>query len=167
MQKIPTMFLRDKTNPKLVTREVDPECQWVVDGEGVATVKFDGSACAVIDGYLYKRHQHKAEKGDPPKHWVHWSRDLSQRSGHGWLLCATADPSARYHLEAWKTHEPLDDGTYELVGPKSNGNPHGLPTHQLWRHGSLGFPDVPREFDALKLWLAEHGPMEGAGLPPP
>jgi hypothetical protein len=50
MQKIPTLYLRDKTNPKRVTREVDPDCKWVLDGEGVATEKFDGSACLVRDG---------------------------------------------------------------------------------------------------------------------
>ena len=55
MKKIPTLFIRDASNPKFVTREVNPECQWVIDGEGVATRKWDGSACLIRGGKLFKR----------------------------------------------------------------------------------------------------------------
>ena len=34
MKKIPTLFKRDPVNRSLVTREVNPDCQWVIDGEG-------------------------------------------------------------------------------------------------------------------------------------
>ena len=48
MQKIPTLFQRDPEDMKRVLREVNPECQWVLDGEGVATRKFDGT-CVMFD----------------------------------------------------------------------------------------------------------------------
>lgn len=162
MQKIPTVFLRDKENPKRVTKEVDPECQWVLDGEGVATEKFDGSACAIIEGKLYKRHQHKAEKGDPPDGWIHWTHDPEQRSGHGWLPCIEGDPSSRYHLEAFTIErDAYRDGTYELVGKKSNGNPYRMASHHLWRHGSTRCTVPDRSFDGLRDWLSAAIPMEG------
>jgi hypothetical protein len=169
MQKIPTLFLRDKANPKRVTREVDPECQWVLDGEGVPTEKFDGSACAVIDGHLYRRHAHDMQKGEPPPGWVHWSRDPAQRSGHGWLPVSASNPSDRYHLEAWAEPYSFEivgdgpelkavnypDGTYELVGPKSNGNPYHLSKHELWKHGASLVFECERTFDGIAAHLAK------------
>lgn len=157
MQKIPTIFVRDEKNPKRVTRDVDPE---VLDDEDIATEKFDGSACAIIDGALYKRHHHKADKGAPPIGWIHWSNDPEQKSGHGWLPCIPGDPSSRYHLEAFSGD--LEDGTYELVGPKSNGNPHRLEDHQLWRHGSNVYDlDGLRTYDDLLWWFSHSEPLEG------
>lgn len=35
MRKIPTIFLRDPEDMKYVTREPNPACQWVFNGEGV------------------------------------------------------------------------------------------------------------------------------------
>lgn len=164
MRKIPTLFLRDKANPKRVTREVDPECQWVIDGKGRATEKFDGSACLILDGVLYKRHQHDAQKGEPPHGWIHHSGE--GRSGHGWLPCLPSDSSSRYHLEAMygavkRLAGPLIRGTFELVGPKVNGNPHGLTKHQLWQHGIVLETDPPRDFDGIAKWLADARPIEG------
>jgi len=170
MQKIPTLFKRDPKNPNRVTRIVDPDCEWVLDGRGVATVKYDGTACAVIDGRLYKRHQHRADKGAPPQGWIHWSLDPSQHSGHGWLPVIEGDSSSRWHLEAW---EDFDDGegTYELVGPKVQGFAErnriealdlDVTRHHLLPHGDdLGCLEEPeRTFDALATFFAEHA-MEG------
>lgn len=161
MRKINSLFIRDKANPRLVTREVDPECQWVIDGEGVATVKYDGSACAVLFGILYKRHRHDASKGDPPTGWIHWSIDTGQQSGHGWLPCVPADSASRYHLEAWEECSGQTvDGTYELVGPKVNGNPHRAGCHTLWQHGQEVLM-AARDFDGLKEWFGMNRPLEG------
>ncbi len=66
MQKIKTLFIRDKYNPKRVTNAVEPDCAWVLAGEGKATEKFDGSACAVDRGRLYRRHVLKLGKAAPP-----------------------------------------------------------------------------------------------------
>ena len=58
MKKIPTMFLRDWNGDRSrVTREPNPACRWVFDGEGVATRKYDGACCMVHDGKLYKRRE--------------------------------------------------------------------------------------------------------------
>jgi hypothetical protein len=162
VQKIPTLYLRDKSNPKRVTREVDPDCKWVLDGEGVATQKFDGSACLVRGGRLYRRLHLKSGR-DAPEGWIHWTFNPDQRSGHGWapVTDATAD---QYHREAMDEWEAIAEGTYELVGPKSNGNPHRFDPeerHELWRHGSVEYLDVPTGFDDLREWLADTGPMEG------
>lgn len=165
MQKVPTLFIRDKANPKRVTREVDPDCQWVIAGEGYPTEKYDGSACAVIAGELHRRHAHEAGKGEPPFAWIHWTLDPMQRSGHGWLAVSESNPSDRYHVEAWGQiygcdeygkEIPYEDGTYELVGPKVQGNPYGLSEHELWRHGQRGTVfECERSFDAIRELLSK------------
>lgn len=54
MKKIPTLFVRkfDEHHNKTITREVTAGMEWVLAGEGVATIKIDGSCCAMIDGNL-------------------------------------------------------------------------------------------------------------------
>ena len=160
MQKIPTLYIRDKDNPKLVTREVDPACQWVIDGEGVATEKWDGSACLVRDGVLYRRHRVKPGKAKPPG-WVHWNFEHPEESGHGWALVgdSTAD---QYHRLAWNHGTKcLLDGTYELVGPSLQKNPHDCEAHHLWMHGGEPHPNAPTGFDFLWEWFKDMHPMEG------
>ena len=48
------------------------------------------------------------------------------------------------------------DGTYELIGPKVQGNPEGSETHALVSHGDLKLildPQPPRDFDGLRAWM--------------
>lgn len=156
MQKIPTVFIRDKQNPKLVTCEVDPDCKWVIDGEGIATEKYDGSACLILHGQLFRRHRVKEGKALPPG-WIHWSLDPNQLSGHGWAIVgdSTAD---QYHREAWGLLEWLEGQTYELVGPSLQKNPYELPRHELWRHGLHEFHigwQAPRTFQWVHDWLRD------------
>ncbi len=158
MQKIPTLFARDERG-RNARDEVTEGCEWVLDGEGVATRKWDGTACLIYNSLLYRRHRHKEEKGDPPPRWRHWSFDPEQRSGHGWLPVVD-EPSSRYHREAFD-HGVNSEGfpfvtphTYELCGPKINKNPDGFETHVLVSHGpthplSLG----ERTFGAIRDYL--------------
>lgn len=55
MKKIPTLFERQYANHRIVgiSNKVCPGMEWVFAGDGVATVKIDGSCCAIIDGELY------------------------------------------------------------------------------------------------------------------
>ncbi|MGB1225780.1 MAG: hypothetical protein ACPHCN_16790, partial [Mycobacterium sp.] len=47
-------------------------------------------------------------------------------------------------------HDIIPHGTYELMGPKVQGNPMGLMNHRLLRHDALPkFPDAPRTFEGL------------------
>jgi len=150
MQKIPSIFIRDKKNPKLVTTEPEPEAQWVFDGEGVATRKWDGTACLIRDGVYYKRLRHKAENGEPPARWIHWSFDPEQRSGHGWVPVGDG-PQDAIHREAETAGLP--GGTYELCGPRINQNPERLGSVRLIRHGDWKAVGAPRTREGLGDWL--------------
>ena len=52
------------------------------------------------------------------------------------------------------------DGTYELCGPKINGNPEGFGVHELVRHGATKYPQCPRSFDEIREFLIKEG-IEG------
>lgn len=159
MKKISTLFKKDPNDLGRVINEVDPENSWALT-EGVATRKFDGTACAIIDGELYKRYDVKRNKQsglfpdppidaipcqepDPNGHWPHW------------VKCDRSDPSDRWHFDAFDKFDHWNDGTYELLGTKINGNPENLPGHFLWKHGHEFYAsfDLVRTYEGIKSFL--------------
>lgn len=165
MKKIPTLFERDWNGDKsLVTREVNPQCQWVADGEGIATLKIDGTCCLVRDGALFKRREVKSIALAPAGFEV---TDIDDVTGKvvGWMPVGD-EPEDRYHREAWehetKVYGRLPDGTYELIGPKVQGNPETVSKHLLIAHKSLSMHDrVPRDFDGLRDYFLANSNKEG------
>lgn len=140
MKKITTLFKKNPNDLSLVINEVNPENQWVLDGEGYPTRKWDGTACAVINGELYKRYDVKRGKNVPV----------------GAIPCRS-DPANKYHFEAFDSTYIDNDSTFELVGPKVQGNPEGFKEHRLIQHSSCVLPTVgDYSFDGLKLWLSNN-----------
>lgn len=150
MKKTPTIFVRDMSKqPALVTTEWKPGCEWVRDGEGVPTLKIDGTCCMVRDGKYYKRREVKAGQPEP----AGFERaDYDEETGKtvGWVLVEPSDPDNKYHVKAWKQ---VPDGTYELVGPKIQGNKGGYEFEQLIPHGSQQLEENPRTFDEIRAFL--------------
>jgi hypothetical protein len=155
MKKVPTLFERDwNGNPGRVTREVHPGCEWVVAGEGRPTRKFDGTCCMIRDCRLYKRRE--LRKGEvPPANFEAADTDGETGKTVGWMPVGDG-PEDRYHRDAFASEPGLRDGTYELIGPKVQGNPEKWQAHQLIEHGAFAEDDVPRDFDGLAAWLVEH-----------
>lgn len=151
MKKIISLFQRNYDGDRLVRDEVVPGAEWVLQGEGVATRKFDGTCCLVQEGKLYKRYD--AKKGRTPPAGFIAAQEPDSVTGHypGWLLVGDA-PEDRWHKEAFDPSLP--DGTYELCGPKVQGNPENMQQHILVPHGIEVFNDCPRDFTGLKAWLA-------------
>lgn len=150
MKKITSLFQRNYDGDRKVRDEVTPGAEWVINGEGVATRKWNGTCCLIKDSVLFKRYDAKHGK-TPPAGFVP-AQDADPVTGHwpGWLP-VTSDPADRWHREAISVN--LRDGTYELVGPRIQGNPEGLGTHVLIRHGEHILIDAPRTFQQLKEWL--------------
>jgi hypothetical protein len=73
MNKIPTVFRRDPDDRKRVLPEANPDCQWVLDGEGTPTRKYDGTCVLKINGNPEAVRGHElvphadAEKLDVPR----------------------------------------------------------------------------------------------------
>ena len=142
--------MRDPDNMDILTDIVNPECQWVLDGEGLATMKYDGTCCAFIDGVYYKRRMVKKGK-KPPDDFIPCSTDPNTGKTFGWIPVDANDPSNKYHIEALGRHlgHPKD-GTYELVGPMIQSNLEKYPRHTLVPHSlAIIISDFPREKEAM------------------
>lgn len=161
MKKIISLFCRNYDGDHLVRDEIVPGAEWVIAGEGIPTRKMDGTCCMVRDGKLYKRYD--AKKGRNPPSGFEPAQDADETTGHqpGWLAVGDG-PEDAVHRETYQAYVRsfggLPDGTYELVGPKINGNPESFQSHALIFHGGYdkeSVDDAPREFSALRDWFSE------------
>lgn len=175
MKKIPTLFEREFLDHKTVKifNEVTPGMEWVLAGEGIATVKFDGSCCAIIDGDLYKRYD--AKKGRKiPNGAIKCQEEADPISGHlpCWVKCDRNNPSDKWFWSALLNYvsEKIDnvndahelmtsivvpDGTYEAVGRHFRNNSYNMDYDILIPHGKQEI-EVERSFDGIKRYLSEN-----------
>lgn len=152
MRKTPTIFERDWDGDRSkVVDVVNAEAQWVFDGEGVATIKLDGTCCMIRDGKLYARREVKEGKPDPVNFELSEHDDTTGKRV-GWVPVDSA-PEWKRHIEAFERGSNFEDGTYELVGPKVQGNPEQYPHHELVWHGHKQAEDAPRTFQGLRDYL--------------
>lgn len=174
MKKIPTLFVREFEDHKVIDIKPEltsPDLQWVLDGDGIATVKWDGSCCAIINNYFYKRFDAKDGREIPEGaipccdpdpitgHWPHW------------VPITIDDPSSKWYIAArFNSKGIFTEGTYEAVGPHFNGNPYKFETDILIPHGKLQIDELnkklldetphERTFEQIRDYLSIHG-IEG------
>jgi len=155
MRKVISLFQRNYEGDRLVRDELVPGAEWVAAGEGMATVKWDGTACRWKDGRLWRRYD--AKNGKAPPAGFEPAQEPDPVTGHhpGWVPCVEGNPADRWHFEALAHVPPLWDGrTYEAVGPHFQGNPYGFHVDLMICHGIFGLLDAPRDFTQLKIYLA-------------
>lgn len=177
MRKIVSLFKRDYEGNRLVYDEVVPGAEWVIAGEGIATVKYDGTCCMVRDGKLYKRYDRKLTKGankrkrrdkdfvtmiehfkPAPPNWEAAELRPNIYTGHwpGWLPVGDG-PEDKWHREGWENHFfAADSYTCELVGPKVQGNPYQMDHHRLVMHTERFANQPPRDFEGIRRYLLNH-----------
>lgn len=158
MKKIPTLFERIYENHCVVgiTDKVTPGMEWVLEGEGIATIKIDGSCCAIINGEYYKRYDCKKGK-KPPEGFIPCC-DPDPITGHypGWVKCERSNPADKWFWQAYD-NSPLawyDDGTYEAAGKHFQGNPYHFKDDVLVKHGGA-IPEPERTFNGIRQFLAD------------
>lgn len=190
MKKIPSLFVRDyekvitsfdpthgsldaggtysfggrasiKKGRFLSTPEITPGCEWVINGEGIATRKWDGTAVMIKDGVLYKRYD--AKHGKKPPDGFMPCQEPDKITGHwpGWIQCFNSDPSNRYIFDAFTNTFPFDedvpcDGTYEAIGPNIGGNPEKADRHFMYKHGEdpvFTIERIHRSFESIGDFL--------------
>ncbi len=156
MQKIISLYQRNYDGDRLVRDEVVPGAEWVIAGEGTATRKLDGTCCKVAGRKLYKRYDLKPGKEAP------WGFEMVEHDpvtgkSFGWVPVLHG-PEDKWHRAAWEAEQPegLPDGTYELCGPKVQGNPEKLGAHVLIAHNDeeLVLSNVPRTYAEIKRYLS-------------
>lgn len=165
MRKIPTLYRRDPDDLRHVTSDVHPDCQWVLDGEGIPTRKYDGT-CVMLDATGLWRARREVKPGKTqPQGYIQLQVDPVTGKSVGWEPVA-ASPFARWHAEALSLlvdgcQHPWSPGTYELCGPKINRNPERFERHELIFHAAAErLAGVPRDFDGLRTFMSGF-PHEG------
>lgn len=156
MKKIISLYQRNYDGDRKVRDEVVPGAEWVVAGEGIATRKYDGACCAIIGGVLHKRYD--AKHGKVPPFGFRAAQDPDPVTGHwpGWVEVGNGAEDRWFREGCELTFgAPFGgpDGTYELCGPKVQGNPEGFAQHVLVRHGAEVLADAPRTFVAIREYL--------------
>ena len=159
MKKIPTLFERVFENHKVVaiTDKVTPGMEWVLEGKGDATIKFDGSCCAIIDNELYKRFD--AKKGKKPPVGAIPCCDPDWITGHWphWVKCDRDNPVDKWFFAAYENshlflNPTRDVYTCEAVGRHFNGNPYQLDYDKLIPHGKA-IVKPTRSFSGIRDYL--------------
>lgn len=166
MKKIPTVFVRDEADRRFVTPVITPGCEWVFeDPEAVATRKYDGTCCMLDgEGHWWARREVKPGK-EAPDGFVPVQADGVTGKVMGWEPMEQSG-WAKWHADAVArlgcAQSLLCPGTYELIGPKVNGDPECVGEHKLVRHAIAEtlLPPPPVTFAGLAVYLAEH-PYEG------
>ena len=129
MRKIISLFKRDYEGDRKVYNDIVPGAEWVLAGEGVATVKYDGTCCMVRNGKLFKRYDRKLSKSanrrkkkDPdfvpsiehfkpaPDGWEAAEPEPNKDTGHwpGWMPVGDG-PEDEYHREAFAAFPALSE----------------------------------------------------------
>ena len=154
MKKIPTLFKREYDNHKVVAvhDEITPGCEEAFL-HGTATIKIDGSCCAIINGEKYKRYDAKNGKKPPAGaipccdpdpvtgHWPHWVKLDPNNPADKWFVVAMEGAT--------------EDGTYEAVGVHFQSNPYKMARDAVVRHGIFE-AYVPRTFEGVKFYLEQN-----------
>lgn len=164
MQKMPTLFIREFDNHRVVkiSPDVAKGCEWVLSGEGVATEKLDGTCTWFHGGHIWKRYD--AKHGKPvPDDAIKCQEEADPVTGHlpCWVPVYDDDPSDKWFVAAYKAQ--LEQGyvfeegqTYELIGKHIRANPYNLDNDIYCKHGEKILSDVPRDFDGIRAYLESH-----------
>jgi hypothetical protein len=166
MRKIKTLFVRDPEDRRYVLPEVTPGCEWVLAGEGRPTQKFDGTCVQLdADDRWWARREVKPGK-TAPAGYIAISTDEVTGKTVGWEPIEQS-AFAKYHAEALREAEdpdvrdwdkPFVPGTYELIGPKINGNPERSDRHWLIAHATAETVKVPvLTFDGIRETVLRWG----------
>lgn len=188
MKKVPNVFERDwegNRSQVLPVLHNGADVAWVLTGEGLPTVKWDGSAVMWDGRALWVRYDRKPNKKKggalppAPEGFQPCEPEPDPKTGHwpGWIP-AEGNPAAKWHLEALANYQkhyqlnPKSGVTLEACGPHHQSNPYGLDRGFLFKHGADPIPHLHgRRFDNaedlftyLKAFLVEfrfgRAPME-------
>lgn len=159
MKKIPSLFVRefDSNHNRTITTQFTPGIDMRVLTEGIPTIKLDGSACAIIDGVLYRRYD--AKHGKPvPKNAIPCCEPDPVTGHHPhWIPVDKNNPADKWYYKAYRNTDRPTDGTYEAIGPHFQNNPYKLPADVLARHGRDIIKDLPDcNFETIRDWLANN-----------
>lgn len=156
MEKIPTLFLRDPENMRLVTQNVNPDAAWVFDSHAIATVKKDGTniRVTVVNG----RCTHVEKRRNPTR------EEKALGAEPGYIDALRENPSDKHifaavdatNFQSW----PNGAWSCEALGPKIQGGIESttpcLYAFSLHPVLIVDFPDGIPTYDLIKSYLESH-----------
>lgn len=116
----------------------------------------------MFDGERWWARREVKEGKTPPPGFVELAADEETGKTVGW------EPAEQSGIWKW-LQDALDyppesgwpEGTYELIGPKINGNPEGWSVHDIVKHSIIPtIEDAPRDYQGLSIMMASF-PYEG------
>lgn len=158
MEKIPTLFVRNPENMKLVTREINPDAAWILTSTAVPTVKKDGTnirvdilneKCIGVEKRRNPTREEKASGAEP-----------------GYVRAERGDPSDKHIFAAVDATDftGWQNGAWscEALGPKIQGGVEASsPCLYPFSWGAQRITDtIPLTYDGIKAYLEMH-PIEG------
>ena len=155
MRKIPTLFERDPENRSRVLAE----CAVDLPADAIATAKFDGTGVLIGAAGPHARRIVKPRKRTPDG-FMPIEYDDATGKTVGWEPMHQSG-FVKFYKEAAAADLSRGFGTYELIGPKINGNPHGVEGHRLVEHGTTILHHVPTTDYGLAIWLRQSCAWEG------
>lgn len=160
MIKVSTLFKKNPSNLSLVIDELAPENTWVTIDDAIPTRKRDGTAVLIKDGAPHKRLDVRGKMVAPVEALPcqPYPDPITKHHPH-WMPCDRENTSDKYVYEAFDRQNSLDDGTYELCGPKVGTrdyvNGENLDFHVLYKHGAEVIPLTDLSFESLKDFLSD------------
>lgn len=152
MRKIPSIFVRHERSSLVDLEKINKECEWVFEeNESMfITVKRDGTPVRYKNGVWFQRRTCKSRLDPGQEPFIHpidfepcqpapsYDDESKQWEWPGWV--PLEQQYKKLVSEAVISRGEMKDEengmTFELCGPKVNGNPEGCATHQLFVHAS-------------------------------
>lgn len=136
MKKIPALLVIDHPTHEVLDT-INPAARFIFSATNVvATVKRDGQAMKLTDDGAWLTRRAVKDGKTTPAGFVAEQHDPNTGTTFGWepveqssVIKAFKDALAHHDGE-------LNPGTFELAGPKIQGNPEKLAHHVLFVHGS-------------------------------
>jgi hypothetical protein len=173
MNKIPLIFKRSSNG--FCTDEINPLTQWINKEISTPVRKWDGT-CMMFDGKEWFARRQYSSRSSIPSEFILVEYDEKTGKSFGWepvenssfiKLWKLAIAEKPYHCTLFGCDDDYEKGTYELMGPKINGNPENLAEHRLMPHkqsptiGNLSILE-PHELTYNMLYNQfMHMPFEG------
>jgi len=156
MDKIPTLFLRNPENMKLVTHDINPDAAWLLTTYAMPTVKKDGTNIRVT---LKDRKCIMVEKRRNPTR-----EEKAQGQEPGYVLASRDDPADKHIFAAVDATDfssfPFPAGGWpcEALGPKIQG---GVESDTPCLYPFTVFPivieeEIPLTYEGIKAYLETH-----------
>lgn len=141
-RKMTALFEIDRVN-HVGSDVVNERSAWIFSEPAVATVKRDGTGVVVTEnGEVLVRRSVKKGKRVPEGFLL---AEVDAFTGHMFGVEPVGQSGFKAMMEKALLHagEYFWPGTYELCGPKINGNPEDLQEPVLIRHGAEVLPCIP------------------------